>query len=235
MSIVTQGAAAPAARINVWIASGLGALGVILPLFAGGSQGFWIIPVSLVLPAIGFAMMLATPEAFGVTRRGKRSLNIMPGLSIIGLLVSGTTNASLLDWRPALVPAAFAAAIALVLGVGLVGRRLPGPLWASILFWVVFGAGYGFCGTVFADRRLDHDPTQNFPVVVQRQYLSYGKNSTTPHLVLAPWGPATGETDVAVTRAAYQALTPGQTACVTLHPGALNMPWFEAGLCSAGG
>ena len=44
----------------------------------------------------------------------------------------------------------------------------------------------------------------------------------------------TGPTDIAVSRTAYDALGPGQTACVTLHPGALRMAWFEADVCQPG-
>jgi hypothetical protein len=143
------------------------------------------------------------------------------------------SHVGMMNWSMALILAGLCAAVALLLGVGLVGRRLPGGLLLSVLFWGAFGGGYGYGAAVFADTRFDHNLPQIYPAQVQRQYMSH-RGGSTRHLVLGPWGPMTGTTDIAVSLSAYDALIPGQTACVTLHPGALRMPWYRAGVCSPG-
>jgi hypothetical protein len=232
MSMVGQAVVAPSARVVSWIASIMGAAGLVLAVFPPGYGPAWIPPLALALPPMAFVLMLGAPEAFGVTSRrsGQRSVNILPAVSTIGLVVAAM-QIGVLNWRIALLPAALCAGVTLLLGLGLVGRRLPGNFWVGALFWAAFGGAYGYGGLIYADVRFDREPTQSFQAQVDRVYLSYGRHSTTPHLVLAPWGPAAGETDVPVTHAAYAALGPGQTACVTLHPGALRMPWFQADVC----
>jgi hypothetical protein len=232
MSSIEMRPAVLSERIVAWFASGLGFVGVILPIFAGMANEGWIAPVALVIPPVCFMLMLGAPEAFGITNRrtGRRSLNIIPALSVVGL-IAAASHVGVINWRLTLLPAGLCAAMTLLLGLALVGRRLPGGLWLSLVFWACFGGAYGYGAMVFADMRFDQGATQTFPAPVQRQYLSYNRNSTTPHLVLGPWGEVTGETDIAVSRSAYDALGPGQTACVTLHPGRLGMPWFQADVC----
>jgi hypothetical protein len=111
---------------------------------------------------------------------------------------------------------------------------MPGGLAAAILFLAVYGAGYGFGGLVFADMRFDHGQSQTFQTTVQSRHESHGRGGTGYHLVLAPFGPVTTPASARVSPAAYAALNIGDVACVTLHPGALKMAWYTAGVCAPG-
>jgi hypothetical protein len=233
MSTIEAGATAPSGRAIMVTACALALVNGILPVFAGGAYGDEIAPLSLALPAVVFALLLAAPEAFGVTHRrtGRRTPNVLPAFSVMGLIISAG-HVGFLTWRPALTFAGFGAAIALVLGLGLVGKRLPGGIWLSALLWAGFGGAYGYGATVFADTTFDHDPGQIFRAQIEREYVSHSRSSSTPHLVLAPWGPVGRETDISVTNQTYHALAVGDAACVTLRPGALGMAWYRAAVCN---
>jgi hypothetical protein len=231
MSIVEQGAVAPSGRLIAWTAYGLSIVSMALPIFARGRYRDELAIAALALPPVIFVLMLCAPEAFTAHTRytHKLTINMMPVVAILGFWVSGESH--LLDWRPVLAPAGLCAAITLLLGVGLVGSRWPGGLAVAALMMALFGGGYGSGAMIFADRTFDHGPGQTYAAVVQREYVSRGRH-TTRHLVLGPWGGQTGETDASVSSGVYDALQPGQTACVTEHPGALAMPWFTTGLCN---
>src|ERR1700709_1147907 len=119
MSVVGQTAVvAPSARAICWLACGLAVVGLLLPLFATGPQGEWIIPIALTLPAMIFLMMLAAPEAFGVTHRRwtGRTGNAFPAMSVIGLITS-VSHDGLINWRLTLLPAGLCAVIFLLVGL----------------------------------------------------------------------------------------------------------------------
>jgi hypothetical protein len=230
MSIVEQVDVAPTAQLIKWLAMGLGVVGLILPILTIGPHSDALAYAALATPLLTFTLMLMAPQAFAARARGARSLNVFPALPVMGLVVA-SFSAHLVDWTPALLPMALSLAIALLLGLGLAGGRWPVHTAFAALFLALFGAGYGYGGLVFADRALDRGASQTYSAEIERAYLSYGRSGSTPHFVLAPWGPMTAPTDVTVPRPAYNALSAGQSACVRLHPGYLHMPWFTAGLC----
>jgi hypothetical protein len=235
MSLATQMAVSPGGRLITVIACVLGVGNLFLAIVAGSGVGGFDAEAALaalVIPLIVFSLVLGFPEAFGITHQksGVRTPNILPLMSIMGLLIL-PGRAGLVAFTPALVIAGIAAAIALLLGVGLAGNRLPGGFLLSLAYWAAFGGGYGYAAATYADVRFDRSQPQIFQAEVVREYLSYGRHSTTPHLVLAPWGPVTGQTDAAVSQSAYQSLKVGDTACAALHAGALRMPWYRVDIC----
>src|SRR6516162_3453840 len=89
MSTIEAGAPAPSGRVIMVAACGLAAVNLLLPIFAIGKYGDEIALLALALPVVVFALMLTAPEAFGVTgrRTGRRSPNLLPAVSVIGLIV----------------------------------------------------------------------------------------------------------------------------------------------------
>jgi hypothetical protein len=91
---------------------------------------------------------------------------------------------------------------------------------------------YGGGGLLLADVGLDHQPAQVFPTQVLSKYISTGKHSS-PHLVLAPWGPQLMGEDLSVSRAYYAHVDEGARVCMSLHPGAFGLRWYGLGDCVA--
>lgn len=209
------------------------ALGGFLLALAPRGWGGALVPVAaLVCPALAFAVLLAFPWAFGVTSRtGRRTVNFGLVFAVMGLAAAGLAGHPM-DLQYALLPAGVCALIAVMLGVGAAAQPLPGDRGSAILFLVIYGAAYGFGGMTYADVRFDQDSGQLFQTEVQGEHVSYGRHSTNYHLTLAPFGGFAQPFDAEVPRAVFQALKPGDTACVTLHPGALRMRWYHAGLCT---
>jgi hypothetical protein len=231
MGIIDQGGGGRGGIVR-WVGYGLSLAGLLLPIAPLGLGGVALAVLTLVVPALVFALLLIAPEAFGQTLRGTRTRTISPILLAPPMVLLATALTSgVLDSRHALLPAAVCAAIAVLLGLGAATRPMPGGLAPAIVFLALFGAAYGYGGLVYADLRFDGEPGQVFRTQVQARSVSHGRGGAGYRLTLAPWGPVSAPVDVGVPERTYAALNPGDTACVTLHPGALRMEWFRAGLC----
>ncbi|MDR3513733.1 MAG: hypothetical protein P4L73_19020 [Caulobacteraceae bacterium] len=233
MSVIQQGASPLGYGLVRVLGYGLSVAGVVLPLLPAGRHGEAIAWAALVVPALVFAILLVSPPAFAMRdRRGRRSVNILLLLPVMGLAMAALGSRAL-DQHYALLPAALCAAIAVLLGIGAAAQPLPGSQLGAVIFLVLFGAGYGYGGMVFADVRFDHSAGQPFQTQVRNRYVSRGR-STSYHLVLAPWGPLAQPLDAGVPAKTYAALQDGDLACVTLHPGALRMAWYQVAACNPG-
>jgi hypothetical protein len=235
MTIIEQGGGALGGAIARWTGYGLSFAGFLLPLVPARYGGQALAAAALILPAAVFALLLVSPEAFAQTLRGTRTRTISVILLFPSfMLFVGTLNAGVIDAHFALLPGAVCAVIAVLLGLGAARRPMPGGLVAAIVFLALFGAGYGYGGLVYADTRLDASPGQLFQAQVLARWTSFGRGGETYHLTLAPWGPVSRSLSVITSRATYMALNPGDTACMTLRPGALGMEWYQTGLCNPG-
>jgi hypothetical protein len=235
MSIIEQGGGALGAGVTRWVGYALAIIGLLLPLAPATLGGTALAVAALITPAVVFALLLAAPEAFGQTLRGSktRTINLILILPALSLFISAL-GAGVLDSRLALLPAAICAAIAVLLGLGAAARPMPGSVGIAITFLLAFGGLYGYGGLVFADVRFDTAAPQTFQAVVQSRYTTHGRGTTHHHLVLGPWGPVAGTLTADVPAATYDALNPGDRACVSLHPGALKMEWYAVGPCNSG-
>ena len=234
MSIIDQedrGVGGKAAR---WVAYGLSAVGLLLPFAPARFGGDGLAVATLMLPALVFALLLMAPEAFGRILRGTRiqTISLAPLLPVFALAMSSLQTGRL-DIRYALAPTAVCSAIAVLLGLGAASRPMPGGLAATVIFLALFGAAYGYGALMYADVRFDHAVGQMFEAKVQDRNESHARGGPSYRLTLAPWGPVTAPVSATVTAQAYARLNPGDTACVTLYPGALGMAWYRAGLCPA--
>jgi hypothetical protein len=231
MSIIEQGGARGGGIVR-WVGYGLSLIGLILPFVPARFGGPALAAATLVLPALIFALLLYAPEAFGQTLRGTRTRTVSLVLILPPFILFATAlGAGVLDTHYALLPAGVCAAIAVLLGLGAAARPMPGSLVAAIIFLALYGAGYGFGGLVYADVRFDRDPGQLFPARVLGHDVTHGRGGPSYRLMLEPFGPVTRPVGAAVSSETYARLNPGDTACATLHPGALRMAWYRVGLC----
>jgi hypothetical protein len=66
---------------------------------------------------------------------------------------------------------------------------------------------------------------------VLEQHAKSGR-ATNYYLGLSAWGPMRQATEVQVPWEVYKYASVGGLVCVTLHPGALGMPWYDIALCT---
>lgn len=231
MSVMQAGVVPGWANPITWLGGGVSLAGFVLAVWPSRTYGDLLAMGALICPAAAFALMLAAPQAFGVTTRtGKRTVNYIPIFAVGGLVAAGLANHPL-EQQYALLPAGVCALIAVMLGIGAAAQPLPGNRWAALLFLVIFGAGYGYGGMVFADTRFDHGQGQVYQAQVQRRYSTYSRHGQNYHLTLGAWASYAQPFNADVDHATYDAVREGDTACVTLHGGALRMPWYQVHSC----
>ncbi len=87
---------------------------------------------------------------------------------------------------------------------------------------------YGYVSARGLDTILDRSKeTSHYAEVLAKSQGRGGEY----HFTIGPWGPVRTTTKVRVSFRGYHATKVGDSACVTLHGGALGVSWYEAGLC----
>jgi hypothetical protein len=150
---------------------------------------------------------------------------IFPGMV---LLMRTTLDLHLLQWAPLLTADVICTVIfAIVIASFDVGlRKQP---W-SILIVLFLGAFYFYGAIAQWNSLLERSNPQNYEVVVIGKHIARGK-STTYHLRLDAWGPLTAPHNVTVPAQLYDYTAVGNTVCVHLYPGALQIPWYRVTAC----
>ena len=220
----------------VWTAYGLAMIGTPLPAVAEmGPPGPAMELLALVAIAVALVVLglvARAPGAFEVksSRSPTRVTNLFLLIPSAGLMVAGFTSPLVF---PQVVLLTGAAGAALALLIGLWTPRASQPTSAAFLyvFLGLYGAGCGIGAPPLVNRRFDHSQGQVFQAVVEGRRITSGKGGLHYNLQIGPWGPRTAPSTVPVSQAVYDATRPGDTACVTLHPGALLMPWYLGGRC----
>jgi hypothetical protein len=218
-----------------WGGYGLAVVGVAAVVYAWMRPGMLSSALALVLALAPVGIGAAYPQLFEVNYRGGRGFNPIVGFAALVLLLLAF-SVHLVDERPAWI-AAF------VVGAGLgaatwAAAQAPGlasPIQA-LLTVAVIGGIYGYGAYAMADVRFDPSPGTAYQAAISDKQLTHGRhNSTGYHLSLPPWGPVTAASSVSVPKSVYDALQPGDTICLTLHPGAMGDGWYDVGLCGAPG
>jgi hypothetical protein len=235
-SLVSVASAAFGASIQWW-GYGLSVLGGALGLFVAlwrdqphpAWQGALAAVAILTIPLLVLGLVLASPVSFEVGR-ARRSLNGLVGLPFVALLFSNLFHAQIDPWWPAL-PGALAALVVLPLVWSL--RTAPGlSSPGTALFVVVLcAATYGYGATSVVDIQLDLSAGQVTPVPVTGKYETHGRHSHSYNLNLPAWGPRTGPNSIEVSWSTYRAVNIGDNVCITVHPGAVGLPWFTSAVC----
>ena len=101
-----------------------------------------------------------------------------------------------------------------------------------LLFLVLYGGGYGAGAPILVNLRFDRSEGHVYQAPVEAHRVTYGRGGPGYSLRLGYWGPGDRcALQAGVPRAVYFALNPGDTACVSLHPGALGMAWYRIARC----
>ena len=105
-------------------------------------------------------------------------------------------------------------------------RKRRWPVLGILLVTMIYAAGL----VAHADADLDASHPQTFVAQIYEKHVNSGRQ-TSYHLRISPWGPQHETTDVDVPYSIYKGVTPGQSVCLHLYPGALRIPWYVASSC----
>lgn len=100
--------------------------------------------------------------------------------------------------------------------------------WALIL---VASCIYSYGAIAEADTLLDWSTPRITEVLVLSKHSSSGRSSTSWYLRVEKWGPFLEPNNVSVPGPFYQSVSPGQTVCIKLYSGVLNIPWYFVSAC----
>ena len=96
---------------------------------------------------------------------------------------------------------------------------------------LLFGILYSYGVVVVADAVGDESTPTHYVVHVLSKHYTTGR-SRSYYLVLEPWGPLKQANNLGVSKSLYDKATPGDQACVELHPGRLSAAWYTQVSCS---
>jgi hypothetical protein len=151
---------------------------------------------------------------------------MMPGLL---LTARALTDAHTFEWLGILM-------LAFGGGLALSGAALRADPWFRQQRWTailtcVFTLAYGFGAGFEIDVLADSTKPSIYPTQVLGKRVSRGSKSTTYHLRVGPWGPITGDYEIGVSAARYGATRTGDTVCIYVGKGALQVPWYQVRDC----
>jgi hypothetical protein len=158
--------------------------------------------------------------------------DLTPTLLMPGFLLTLRTlsEVNTLDWEgPVLLACAG--------GLALTGAAVRIDPWLRTKRWIILLLGlmtcvYGYGAGLELNALADKSSPRVYRVTVLAKHISRDSKSTTWYLTLPPWGPITRGEDVSVSAARYQRTQPGDTVCVLLRSGALQIAWYQIATCS---
>jgi hypothetical protein len=219
-------------RITRWVGYGLAFGGFALGIYDWLRPSILAAAFLLMVPLALLALIVGSPASFETSYRGRKTaITGLVVLPFVAVVFSNLYHAQLNPFLP-VVPAAAAAVVFAPLAWLAMSR--PGVVspWAMFLTLIGCAAAYGYAATALVDIQFDTSAGTVFTVSVLGKYAYHGRSSSY-HLNLPPWGPRTQPESVEVSPRTYDALNVGDTVCITLHPGVVNLPWFSAGACPA--
>lgn len=154
---------------------------------------------------------------------------IVPGL---GVTVHAVSTINTVGWQGPLLLGG-AGGLALTAVAARIDPWLRQQRWALLLIGA-FACVYGYAVGLEINALADRSVAQVHRVKVLAQFVSESSKVKSWYLTLAPWGPVSERVDVSVPEARYEQTRPGDTVCVQLKSGALQVPWYGVGPCSAG-
>jgi hypothetical protein len=190
-----------------------------------------VIAVLFLCPIVGIALAVRSKGLIQINqRRGDKrpsvaSVVIMPA---VVLAFRAFADFHLVDWKPALIVALIGGVL---LALCIARADESARKWtALLLFMVVAAVPYAYGAVVEADVLFDKNQSQRFESQILGKHRTTGKNPSW-NLEISAWGPITEERDVSVARDLYEQMTPGDTICIRLHKGELDLGWFRLERC----
>ena len=191
----------------------------------------WAIAAAMLVPPAAFLLDRSYHSAFslGDTKNDPRpSLLNAYLLPVFGLLMRALNDVSMLD-RPRVIAMACAAAAALTALLAWRDPRVRGSL-VAIAMIALLTAAYSYGAIVHLDTLLDPSQGTVYPVTVLGKHYTGGKHERYD-LDVTAWGPSLSPRQLDVPRQFYDEVQSGDRLCVRLHPGWLQIRWYDPGFC----
>ncbi len=196
-----------------------------------------LIVMLTLLPCLALALKAKFPDDYGIYWMRKdpapniSKLLIVPG---VALMISTARSFQVVDQK-----LAFFMAAVLVSIIHLIIRKIESRVQQQVEFrkklvLALLLIPYGYGVVVEADTRFDHYDPNIYKVAVLGKYNIPGRHSIW-NLRLEPWEYADTVRNIQVPQAIYDAVKEGDKVCIHLHPGALNVKWYDVNACGAGG
>jgi hypothetical protein len=218
-------------RTTRWIGYGLAFGAFALGIYDLFRPSILAAAFLLMIPLALLALIVGSPASFETSYRGRKAaISGLVVLPFVAMVFSNLYHAQLNPLLP-LVPAAAAAVVFAPLAWLAMSRPAVVSPWAMFLSLIGCAAAYGYGATAMVDIQFDTSAGTVFAAPVLGKYAYHGRSSSY-HLNLPPWGPRTRPDSVEVSPKTYDALNVGDTVCITLHPGVVNLPWYSTGVCA---
>jgi hypothetical protein len=207
---------------------GIGAITILLDFISG--YYWWLIATLAALPVLAVTIVIASRGLFSIDGEDVRN-SARPNLaglfivSTIALALRAWIDFNVLDWQRALEIAAIAG-----LAAGLLSLAARSKAKYSAVFLLVFSLVWASGVTVFYNSYFDKSVPSLFRTRITGMHKTSGK-SESYYLKLEPWGPRTAAEDVDVDRDFYGTVSAGDTVCVLLFSGALDVRWYVVRHC----
>jgi hypothetical protein len=206
-------------------------LGLGAWLFFAPPQPLWTgLLVAALALAVGAVLVWASDGLVVWIAKPARPTAVAALVPALAVALWGLLRVHLIAPQPLWIAAAVCAvAVAgLVYATSTNARRLGQAIGFAV------GAGLlGYGLPAAADRVLDDSVTSPVPVTVTDRREDRGSRSTSYYVTVSPTLPDQ-DSDIEVSSEFYDAVQVGQTLCLSPHPGALKIRWFDIGDCPAG-
>lgn len=218
-----------------WLGYGIAALGTIAPLMVWrarlGAIADALALLAFVSPILSLACVLYAPEKFEANYRWLGKMVNLVLIAPVATMFVLVAHVPLVSWHGPELLATAGAMLALLAGAMMPVRpALASPL-VLLAFLVIYGAMFGWAAPQLIDVKMDQAPGQAFRAPIMLHGSTWGRYGRSYYVVLGPWGPIEGQRMIRLSAADSQALDGRSTACVTLHDGALRIPWYSLAPC----
>jgi hypothetical protein len=181
------------------------------------------------IPLLAVILVLASPELYCITwskNPAKPNLIMAYIFPSLALAYLAAREVNLIGWDFAYKVCAVAG-IAAAVAVMKAWDKTRGALFilaVGAFFW-------GAAVTLYCDRMLDRSVPTKFVAAVTDGRWDSNRGIHRYFLTLGDWGPQNKSEEIAVSSALYDATRLGDRVCISLHRGALGMPWYTVARC----
>jgi hypothetical protein len=189
------------------------------------------ITLLILMPWLAVTLMARSEGLFHIDQRRNDAhpslgpMFIMPGLI---LAVRALNDMHALEWKPALGLSIVVGSLLWIAVVKVDPDLRSRAVSLVILLFITLAYGYG--AGMETNALLDRSAPSVYSAHVMHKHVSSGRH-TTYDLLLEPWGPQAQSENISVSSSLYRSVTVGDTVCVSLKPGALNIAWFAVHAC----